>query len=320
MSMWGNSLGWFISFLIVAGTAAGLAYVQRQDHPTPATALVFDPQNLAEIELPIDPATLLPPLTGQADATELFRRAATAYQSDPITYDRAAEGEVPDDFATLPAVTPVIDGAMARGEVVLADAPEETVTFKSRPRLTALRVVGAGLVRAGMHREKDDPAAATNLYNAAFALGAKMCRERLVAGEFIGGLEMMTEATTRLSRLTKDPDRAQRLAAFADVQRTTIAPRVNPVWQVLGSIDPGVISAHAGDVRIFARESKEPMWRVEACLALGRAKFSALNPRDRSAAEELLEQLSSTSEEDPIVRQAATAAKAMTADDYRTLH
>src|SRR5689334_22780693 len=192
--MWGNALGWCISFFIVAATAAGLMYVQQLDHPTPPTALVADPQTLAEVELPVDPTTLIPELTGQADATELFRRAAAAYQSDPVTYDRAAQGEVSDDFDTLPAIAPLIDGAMARGGVVLADAPEEVVTFKPRARLTALRVLGDALIRGGMYREKSNPADAIRLHTAAFALGSKMCDERLVFGEFIGGLDLMSQA------------------------------------------------------------------------------------------------------------------------------
>jgi hypothetical protein len=318
--MWGNALGWTISFFIIAATAAGLVYVQRLDHPTPQTALVADPQNLAELELPIDPATLLPELKGQADATELFRRAAAAYQSDPVTYDRAAEGEISDDFITLPAIAPLIDGAMARGETVLADAPEETVTFKPRARLTALRVLGDAVIRGGMYREKDDPAAAIKLYNAALALGSKMCAERLVFAEFMGGLDVMGQAVSRLGRLSKDPNRVQQFAAFQDAQRTAIAPRVNPIWQVLGSIDPQEISTHAGDIRVLAKSAKEPMWRVEAAFALGRTKFAAQNGRDRIAAQQLLEELSSSGEQDAIVRLAAQAAKSMTADDYRQLH
>jgi hypothetical protein len=317
--MWGNALGWTISFFIVAATAAGIVYVQSTDRPTPPTALVADSQNLDEVELPIDPASLMPQLTGQADATELFRRAAAAYQSDPVTYDRAAEGEIPDDFDTLPAIAPLLDGAMARGTVVLADAIEETVTFKPRARLTALRVLGAGVIRAAMYREKSNPAEAVRLHTAAFALGAKMCDERLVFGEFIGGLDLMGQAASRLQKLERDPARAQQFAAFVDAQRTIIAPRLNPVWQVLGSVDPGVISTHAGDLRVFAKDAKERMFRVEAALALGRTRFSATNPRDRSAAVKLLTELASGAEQDAIVRQAASAAKSMTADDYRQL-
>jgi len=317
--MWGNALGWCISFCIVAATAAGLVYVQRLDHPTPPTELVADAQNLDELELPVDPFTLIPKLTGEADSAELLRRAAMAYQSDPVTYDRAAEGEVPDDFDTLPAIAPLIDGAMARGTVVVGDMPEEVITFKPRARLSALRVLGDGVIRAGMYREKKDPAAAARLHTAAFALGAKMCQERLVFAEFIGGLDLMSQAAARLVKLEANKTRAQDLASFLDAQRTFVAPRVNPIWQVLGTIDPGVISTHAGDLRVFAKDAKERMWRVEAIFALGRTRFSASNLRDRVAAVHLLDELSASSDSDPIVRMAAKSARAMTAEDYHQL-
>src|SRR4051794_12410298 len=109
-SMWGNAFGWIISLLLVVLTIGAAAYVQRIDRPTVATAFSSGGVALEALPLPIPPRNLLPDLTGDVDdATPRVRAAIDAYLADRFTYERAAQGHIPKEFDSLPAIAPVVD-------------------------------------------------------------------------------------------------------------------------------------------------------------------------------------------------------------------
>ena len=89
-------------------------------------------------------------------------------------------------------------------------------------------------------------------YNAAMALGMKMYRERLTYAELSAGLSLMSQAAQQLAKLTKDPERSRGAAPFEPAKRELISQRVNPVWRIIGSVDPDVVQAHAGDTFVIA--------------------------------------------------------------------
>jgi hypothetical protein len=263
---------------------------------------------------------MLPDPSESADSTEQLKAAIAAYRADFYTYDRAASGAIPDNFDTLLAIAPIVDVAMSPGAALLAPISDRTVTYRAaRPELEAVTKLGEALIRAALARQKHDPTGAIGYYNAALALGAKMYRERLTYAEFSAGLALMSQAAQQLAKLPIDPKRAEALRAFEPARKELIEQRVMPVWRIVGSIDPNVVTKHAGDVFVIAQKSSERMWRVEAIFALGRYRYSARRFRDRANAMNVLEELA-RAEPDPIVRQAAIAARDMTIEDFRMLH
>jgi hypothetical protein len=90
---------------------------------------------------------------------------------------------------------------------------------------------------------------------------------------------------------------------------------VQPMQRVIGSIDPGVIARHTGDVFYIAEHAADRMWRVEAILKLGRLRFYAARIADQQAAERLLRRLSKDA--DPVIRAAAESARSLTIEGYR---
>ena len=126
--MWGNLPGWIISLLLIVGAVSGAAYLDRRDRVTQPTEFAGHLDNFASLELPkLQP--LMPDLSGPADATPALKAAIEAYRADFLTYDRAAKGDIPDNFDALPAIAPIIDVAMSPGAALLAHG-------KSRPSRT----------------------------------------------------------------------------------------------------------------------------------------------------------------------------------------
>jgi hypothetical protein len=321
--MWGNALGWCISLVLLAGIAAALVYVDSLNRATAPTALSRDARHVEQtLDLPVAPETLLPELTGPPDAATHVRRAADAYHADPSTYDSIARGRgVPENFDSLPAITPILEAALSPEMTLLGGGAvvAEVVTFrKPRAPLDALRALGACLIQAGLASESRAPSAASRYYNAALALGAKMFKERLVHDELSRGMSLMSEASLRLAALTSDPARRAALDAFDPQLRSFATERITPLWQVLSSIDDRVAARHAGDVIVLARHARERVWRVEAAFTLARYRFRAARRADSLAAARALEELAG-SEPDPIVRAAAIAARDMTVEEYRML-
>ena len=318
--MWGNLTGWIISFVLIVLTIGFAVQLDRRDRVTAPTSFLSQMRQLDDLDLRIPLQPMMPDASGPVDTTEQLMTAIEAYRADFYTYDRAATGAIPDNFDALPAIAPIVDVAMSPGAALLAPLKERTVTYKAnRPELDATRTLGEALIRAALAREKSDPTSAIGYYNAAFALGMKMYRERLTYAEFSAGLILMSQSAQQLAKLPIDANRAQALRAFEPARRALMDERVTPMWQVIGSIDPRVVNQHTGDVFEIARAAREPMWRVEAIFALGRYKYSAQRFRDRANALSVLEELADK-ETDPIVKQAAIAARDMTVEEFRMLH
>jgi hypothetical protein len=320
--MWGNPLGWFLSLLIIAGAVTGLVYLERLDRVTAPTSLSNDARNLAPLDLPPEASLkgLMPDLTGPADPAPLYSAAIDAYWADPDVYDKVAHGEnPPKQFEQLPAIAPLFEAALSPNEAVLAPMAEEVVTLSTPPRpLEAIGTLGEAIVRAGLALEETNPVAATGYYNVALALGTKLYNERLVYRELAVGTTLMSEAALRLAKLSRGQERAAGFDRFERARWKFVTERVTPLHAVFSSVDPPTVARHAGDVFVFARSSKERVWRVEAIFALARYRFSAPRPRDRAAAARSLEALAAD-EKDPIVRRAATLARDLTVEENRTL-
>lgn len=89
--MWGNSLGWTISLLIVLLVGGWVYLVEHRASATPPTAFSRSAVPFQPLRVPELPRSMLP--TSEAtDAGPLYRRAIDIYLADRATYF---------DFATI---------------------------------------------------------------------------------------------------------------------------------------------------------------------------------------------------------------------------
>jgi hypothetical protein len=311
--MWGNALGWVISLLIVVATATGLVLFQRHlADLTPTTDLVRDSAMLAPVALPVAPDAVLAPRDA-CDAGPLYRQAIERVLSDRDAYEGFAVNGRDSQEASQLAALELLSRASACSRMALfTSAPAEVVNYGPKPALQALRLAGSCAIRLGLLLAREaKPEEAMEWYQAAFALGARLYEERLVLDELLAGLELMSAAARAMGE--KNAQAQSFLNGYQEFDRA----RLQPLRRAIGSIDPGVIATHSGDVFYIARNATERMWRVEAILKLGRLRYNAARVADQQAATRALEQLSD--DRDPIVRAAANAARNLSIEQYRML-
>src|SRR5699024_9637506 len=139
-------------------------------------------------------------------------------------------------FDALPAVAPLLTACATPGDDVLRPMADEVVTFRApRHPLEAIKVLGHTLIVAGQTTEQPPPAAA-RYYLAAFALGEKLFRERLVYDELSAGNALMAQAAISMSKITREPERAEEWTNFESARRQFARERVAPLWQAIASI------------------------------------------------------------------------------------
>ena len=311
--MWGNALGWFISLLIVVATATGLVFFQRHlADLTPTTDLVGDPMMLAPLALPVSPESVVAPRDA-CDAGPIYRQAIERVLADRDAYERfAADGRGSEEAKGLAAIELLVSARPCSRMSLFSTAPSEVVSYGNKPELQALRAAGLCAVRLGLLLTRENkPDEALNYHEAAFALGARLYEERLVMDELLVGLELMSGAARAMGE--RNPQAQSFLSGYQEYDRA----RLQPLRRAIGSIDPGVIATHSGDVFHIARHAKERLWRVEAILKLGRMRFNAARLADQQAATRALEELSDDA--DPVIRAAANAARSLTIQQYRML-
>jgi hypothetical protein len=91
--MWGNKIGWGNFGADRHRDVGSLAMLQIFDTPTPPTqAFAADAANLAEIELPVAPSSLVK-MEDACDAGDLYKQAIADYESRQSQYE---------DFTTSP--------------------------------------------------------------------------------------------------------------------------------------------------------------------------------------------------------------------------
>ena len=321
--MWGNALGWTISLVIVAITAAALLLFQRHlANVTPVTEFARDAARLGPIALPDDPAALLPP-ADNFDAGPIYRQAIEVVLADSDAYeDFATSGRNSERARDLAALELLRSAARCAQMSLFTGAPDELIRYGRKPELHAIHLAGKSANKLGAlltYEKRFDDAIAQ--HEAAFALGARLYEERLTLDELLAGLELMSEAAGGIAAASAQAGDEERARAFSDFRSRYGAyhrSRIQPLQRVVSSIDPGVIAQHSGDLFYVAQDAQERMWRIEAILALGRLRFNAARLADQRAAERFLERLSQT-DPDPLIRAAATAARKLTVEKYRML-
>jgi hypothetical protein len=326
--MWGNSLGWGISAVIVAVTVGSLVWVSRMlnqiSDPTPFSQTSGAADAMA---MPGPPEGALPDdsggNSGGVDTVALYHQAIDLYQKNPISFDRfLAEHDAENFKVVAPAVELLRQAAGKSSLGIFAGTPEEAVNYDPNTPLKVLKEIGdcaneAGLV-AKVANDKDGAIAD---FQAAFSLGQRMADERLCYAELTDGIGLMDGAAIEMGDIAKDNgDRANAdaLNQFAVALSDFSNHKLVPIETVLSSIDQPTIEQYAGDLFWLARNSKERMWRVQSILALGRLKFNAGKPGDNRGAARVTAEIAGT-DPDPVIKTAAKAASELTEDQYGRL-
>jgi len=322
--MFGNRLGWGISAVIVM-FAAFLAYlIYQAASVTPPTGWVQ--KTVRPLTAPGGADALVAGASEPRDAGELYHRAIDDFVANQSAYDSlsAAKEFDPAAVAARPGVAAVIDATHCATMNLFAANPQEIVLYDSdKPPLDAIHQVGKVVARLGLLSAPRDPAAAARYYEAAFALGMKLYGERVVFDELSAGEDLMGTGAAGMKSLAqraKNTARVQAINAFETDRLNDYQTKVQPVWEVLSSIDEGTIATYAGDVFVLAGDrNADRLWRVESTLKLGRLEYLAGRRGDQLAARRVLREMSQDSTDDPAVKIAAEQARSLTIEQYRNL-
>jgi hypothetical protein len=310
--MWGNTLGWGISAVLVVIIAAVLYVLVGAVAPTPPTDLSRNPANLAALDPPMPPTELLPAPTEDGDAGDVYREFLGVYQNDPTA---ANVFQKSNGTAEVPKLASVLlpDRSLKR-MTLFSKSPQEVINYDIKPSLDNLEPAAQSVVRIAMVVAKKDPAAAADDLQAVLALGRHLSIERIRYEELRLGLAAMETASDEIALLEKNSPRGQAAAAFSQQIKSFRTDHLDPIWPAIGTVDGDKISVHAGDIIAFSRESHERMWKIEALITMGRFKIIA-GVGDRSAAARTIRLLAS--DPDPLIQAAAIAARDVTPETIR---
>ena len=336
--MFGNRLGWSISAVIVLVTAVVLVMLSRYGEPSLPGELG---RNAAShtITMPVEPAALARHMTEGFDPGPVYQEAVAAYAADPEAYDGHDRIKATEDerLAKLrPGLDLLVKASQSKVPNVFGANPREVINYDpDRPKINALRKLGKSAIYVGLlyNREKK-PDEARRLYEAAYALGAKLYHERLIWEEFDAGLELLGDTSQALSRLgeaTAQPELVSIYGTFNRQRMELYEQRVKPLHHAVKALNP-----YTADMIAIAMNGGDHLWRVEATLALGRCQWSASHydvpypavpPKDipegsghfgdQQAARKALDLL--INDADAGVRIAAELARNLTVEQFRKL-
>ncbi|HEX8323689.1 MAG TPA: hypothetical protein VF595_07215 [Tepidisphaeraceae bacterium] len=320
--MIGNRLGWSLAAVlaVVLGLIAWqLAGVNRLTAPT---SLLNETRAFEPLASEVPPSAVYRYDT-PGDSGPLYRQAIDAVRRDASRYETAAMAETPDDFEASDAWAALRAAAPLTGDAGLTKDPAIRAGYDGAADddVDALVLAARCLGHTAQLRSADSPEQARALYEAQFALGAKLFDARIRYAETATALTIARDASRGLRDLADraaDPRRASAAAAF-DRSAEALLLRLGPVWGATAAIDGRVIARHCGDVYALAdAKTVERVWRVEAVLALGRHRFNAERAADRLVVPRRLAELERV-EKDPFVLAAIQAARGLTIEQYRTL-
>ncbi|MCY2955013.1 MAG: hypothetical protein NTU53_24055 [Planctomycetota bacterium] len=316
--MFGNALGWAISAIIVGATIWFLNILGEQGDISPPGPVGLNAVNWTA-QLPIEPATLAPYMVDPIDPAPLYAEAITLYVADQ--YDlRRVERVTSTKSADAQRWTRIMELLLRAGKssrpVVFGPTPADVINYDPEPKLDAVRAIGAMAVRlALLHSAEQDKDHARQYAEAVFSLGAKMYAERLSFGQYSAAHSLLGDSSLLLAKFAEDAGQAQRAATLQDFNSKRLATfnkEVDPVRRSVMVLEPD-----PGDMFALADRSAEPMWRVEAILALGRLRYSAERSGDKQGASKVVAALCTSG--DPRIRTAAIAARDLTVEQFRKL-
>jgi hypothetical protein len=323
--MFGNLKGWIISAVVVALVA--ILFISTGILKVPPVSQPSGKINFSEkIELPSDPRPFLTTPTTDRDAGEVYRLAINEYENNEKLY--GSDGAYARSATALADADPkglqfIVEAADCKGSDLFASRPDQLVHYNSTwPDLTALTRMGTHTINAGdVYRARKEFEKAEKYIRAGFMLGYRLYNERIVWQELNDGMNLMIDASYRMSKLYQAKDekeKAQVATRFSDEVKDYKSEKLfKPIVRAVTSINTREIGDRGGDFFYLAKESPERVWRVEALLALGRMKFNTSNRGDQVAAGREVKKY--LNDPDPAVRLAAKLADELTVERYRML-
>jgi hypothetical protein len=313
--MWGNSLGWGISGVITLLVVAIGTWLQSALGISPPTDFSQNPANLAPLSLPVG---LSIPATQPGDGGDLYLKAAGEY----IEQQGAINTFIQDPSGDPPESIQLVLAAVGKSSATLfIRDPSQIVNYDAaHPHLDNLQELGNAVAQAGealrLAKKPDD---ARRYFIASYVLGTTMVRERLVFDEYTKGVGLMDESLAGLGEC--EPAGSARIAEYDNLSHALVdfdTKNVRPIYGTISSANADVIETAAGDIFVFATQSQERMFRVEAILKLGRYRFDAFRAGDQHGATRYLQVM--TGDPDPVIQTAARAGANLTIEQYRTIH
>jgi len=317
--MFGNALGWAISAVVVGLAALFLVLLGGQgDISSPG------PVGLSasewKVQLPVEPAGLAGLVSGASDGGAAYQEALAIYETDRYEYgryDRIRSTKSDQAKRWGKIVELVAKGSQAGGTVVLGGRPADAINYDGEyGKAQSLRKIGRAVLRLSLlHSAEGGKDTSRELAQAVFALGAKMYYERLTFSELDAAQELMGSGADWLATLWDEAGQSAKAQAFQDFNQARVAfysQRIEPAQRAVMVLEP-----NAGDLVALAERGGDWMWRVEAILALGRVRFSAVRAGDQQGAMRVVTVLSNDG--DPRIRAAARAARDLTLERFRKL-
>ena len=319
--MWGNALGWMISAVMAATTAAVFYSISTPQVESKPMGLISGAYQPIALSMP----AALPSGGRDCEAGALYRQAIIHYLNAPKPYEdplHARAGE-------LSAINLVLQATDCGRMNLFESRPQQLVNYgTAQPELDALLKLGEAANTLGLGLLVDNkPDAARAYFMAAFALGRQLFQERVAWRELSAGLTLMSEAAQNLAKLadqTQEGARADVLRKFQEqadkmrtsLQETVASPLSNPV--------ESYASKYAGDIFAIAMNpSVERAWRVQAILHLGRYRWNVADDRrgDQAWAERELKSLETSLDPknaDPVILTAVHEAQNLTLEEQRS--
>jgi hypothetical protein len=321
--MFGNTKGWGISALIVVVIGLLIFFMGKPPQISPPTKSI--PMALASAALSVDPATLgIKPTGTDADAHDLYFKIIDDYAQNHFSYEKYEE--VKKLAADKPEFLQwIVDAADCNKATLFGRKPDLIINYENQlDAIVALKAAGLWADNLGLYlvaeaiEKKKGFDEADKYLKGAFILGERLYYERLRWDEFTAGTELMTKAAYAMQReavAQKDDARVAQLDAF-QTAANDYNTKIVSAWQAISGIGGNPLSC-SGDMFDIAANSKEPMWRVEATLKLGRMHYMEnVTPGDQRGAVRILKQMADSADIVP-VRTAAEKARDLTVDDFR---
>lgn len=356
--MFGNRLGWGISALIVIVVAMMLGVLDwYARHVRQAAQTKKDTEQKVEnveakyktsigwnardwsAKLAIDPRQVASAwMTQEGEAMPLYKQALAVYKERPLTFENFKS----DQVGSLPtvyreqidrAMKLLIEASKLKGGGIFRDETAKLIGYDiasdevacDLAALKAMRDLGTVAGNYAWfyrHRstEADRYQRADELQKASFSLGLKLYEERIGCRELIAGMGLMAVAED-MARQTEDPAQKELLTKFAKARLEYAQTDLPKLWAgAMWTLDPNVY-----DMMALARDCRETMWRVEAILTLGRAKFRCDPAKTNAMHEQAKRQAVQAikfylDDSNPSIREAARKADLLTIVDWQKMN
>lgn len=324
--MFGNRLGWLLSLVVVMLTAAFLWSIDYAARRMPEAGPVGQKAASYSLALPLDPRVAATWMSDERNAAPLYMQAIAEHDANPKAFERyLATGRLntPEHQAVEKAVRLLVDARTSKTiGGVFGERPELVITYDNRPALNSLGAVADVARKIGRQRQSaGELPKAQEIYEALYTLGIKLMEERLAYEEWHVGRNLLPVGRW-LGELPDYSTQAHRFEAVENQFKIVGYQSVVPVRNLIFVLnpDPDTNPSHAtwtGDMIALATRGGDPMWRIEATLALGRARFQGYSRADVVNADKTLAALEK--DPDPHVQYAAKKARALTREELRRI-